>query len=209
MKRTKLKFIALITVAFFAIDNFAQNLELIPYASWHYGGKLSLRYGEAKFKASENYGAALNVVMPNGVTIQLEYFQQAPTIEYREYGVGAVLEKYSSKIDWYQIGGLKQVSVSDKLAPFGGLTFGAANIRVNDSDPSVDAWAFALTGQIGAKIYISDRIGLRLHARMLMPVQWGGFGFYFGSGGSGTSVNVGSYFLQGDIGAGLIVRLGN
>lgn len=192
----------------FSLLAFSQHIEIIPYASWHYGGKLKLRYGEAKFKASENYGAALNFVLPNDVALQFEYFQQSPVIEYREYYPNTGFEKYNSKIDWYQLGGSKQIAVSEKIAPFGGLSLGASNIRVDESDPRVDAWTFSITGQIGAKIYLSDKIGLRLHARLLMPIQWGGFGFYFGSGGSGTSVNVGSYFLQGDIGGGLIIRLG-
>lgn len=209
MKRINLKLIALLFVTFFTVNSFTQSIELIPYASWHYGGNLKLRYGEAKVKASENFGGALNVVMPTGVALQLEYFQQPTTLEYREYGVGATMVKYPTKIDWYQISGLKQVNVSEVVAPYGGLSLGATNIRVDEPGTSVDEWAFSLTGQIGVKLYVSERVGIRLHARMLMPVQWGGFGFYFGSGGSGTSVNVGSYIVQGDIGGGLIIRLGN
>lgn len=205
MKRILLLNIFAFTLSFLT---FSQHIEIIPYASWHYGGKLKLRYGEAKFKASENYGATLNFVLPNDIALQFEYFQQSPLIEYREYYPNTGFENYNSKIDWYQLGGLKQIAMNEKIAPFGGLSLGASNIRVDESDPKVDSWTFSITGQIGAKIYLSDRIGLRLHARLLMPIQWGGFGFYFGSGGSGTSVNVGSYFLQGDIGGGLIIRLG-
>ena len=42
-----------------------------------------------------------------------------------------------------------------------------------------------------------------------MPILWGGGGFYAGSLGSGNSVNAGTYFIQGHLGVGLILRLGN
>jgi hypothetical protein len=43
---------------------------------------------------------------------------------------------------------------------------------------------------------------------MLIPTQWGGGGFYFGTGGSGVSVSGGSTLLQGDVSIGLVMRLG-
>jgi len=37
------------------------------------------------------------------------------------------------------------------------------------------------------KIYINDRIGVRLQGRMLMPMYFAGIGFYAGIGTGGTS----------------------
>ena len=61
--------------------------------------------------------------------------------------------------------------------------------------------------QTGTNLYLSKRIGFRVHGRLNFPVQFNGFGFYAGSGGSGLAASAGAYFIQADIGAGLIIRL--
>lgn len=194
---------------FFALSTFGQSIELIPYVGYTFGGKTPTRYGEIKVKSSESYGGVLNIVMPSDVAVQLEYFRQPTIAEYTERYPNYYFESADMTIDWYQIGGLKQVPVSSQVSPFGGLTLGASNFKIHATDKTYDEWSFSVALQGGLKLYLSDRIGLRFHARLLMPIQWGGFGFYYGSGGGGTTVNAGTYFVQGDVGAGLILRLGN
>ncbi len=185
----------------------AQEIELIPYASFHWGGKLQFYNGEINFQSSANYGLAINVVMPTGTAIQVEYMNQPTSFDARYYdGTGTEYQNYPVNNNWFQVGAIQQMD-KGPLQPFGGVTLGALyfNPRTNEV---ADAWKFAMTGQIGLKYYINDKIGIRLHGGILMPIQWAGFGFYFGSGGSGTSVNAGSYIIQGQIGGGLIFRLG-
>jgi len=186
----------------------AQEIELIPYASFHWGGKLNFYDGEIKFKSSENFGIALNVVMPAGTAIQLEYMNQPTSIDVRYWSeLGSEYQNYPVSNNWFQIGALQQLDMG-QLQPFGGITLGALYFKPRTNEIQ-EAWKFAMTGQIGLKYYITDRIGIRIHGGILMPIQWAGFGFYFGSGGSGTSVNAGSYIIQGQIGGGLVFRLGS
>ena len=77
---------------------------------------------------------------------------------------------------------------------------GAAPNRYNET-----ALSFGL--QAGTNLYLSKRIGLRFHGRFNFPVQFNGFGFYAGSGGSGLQASAGAYFIQADIGTDLIIRL--
>jgi hypothetical protein len=70
-----------------------------------------------------------------------------------------------------------------------------------------DIWRFAFTVGGGAKIYLSDRFGLRLQGRIMAPLYFSGGGVYFGTGGSGFGVSGGIPILQGDFTAGLIIRL--
>lgn len=186
-----------------------QQIELIPYASYQWGGKLNFYDGEVKFNSSENYGIALNVVMPHGTGISLEYLNQPTSIDVRYWGqLGSEYKSYDVNMNWFQLGGFQQLDMGGQLAPFGGITLGAAYMSPRTNEVQ-DVWKFAMTGQIGLKYYISESIGIQVHLRMLMPIQWAGFGFYFGSGGSGTTVNAGSYLIQGDVGGGLIFRIGN
>jgi hypothetical protein len=108
-------------------------------------------------------------------------------------------------MNWFQIGAMQQIN-KGQAVPFAGITLGAlySNPQTNEIE---DIWKFAMTGQIGIKYYINDKIGIRVHAGMLVPIQWGGFGVYFGSGGSGAGVTAGSAILQGEIGGGLILCL--
>ncbi len=202
----KAKLLLMATILGGTITLHAQNIELTPYTGWQWGGKLDLAYGTADFDASQNFGVSLNVIIPNKATLQLEYMRQPTEISYSEYG-GSLFQHYNTNIDWYQIGALREFPVNDRISPFVGITLGATNMRV-DSESYIDEWAFSVTGQLGAKIYLNDRIGLRLHLRMLTPMQFGGFGLYFGTGGSGAGASVGSYIIQGDVGGGLIIRLG-
>ena len=186
---------------------YTQSIDIIPYSSFQWGGKVKFYDGQVKFHESANYGIAMNINTPRATAIQLEYMRQPTTIDVWEYGIFEDwYERYDVNMDWYQLGFLKQLPQGN-LVPFGGISLGVVhfNARTNEVDDQV---RFSLTGQIGLKYYITDKIGIRLHARMLMPVQWGGFGFYFGSGGSGTTVGAGSEIIQGDVGGGLVFRLG-
>jgi hypothetical protein len=184
----------------------AQEFELIPYASYHWGGKLTFYDGEIKFKSSENYGLALNVVMPSNTVIHVEYMVQPTKLDLRYYGeLGPEYKQYPVNMNWFQIGGMQQIEFG-KVMPFGGITLGALYFRPRSNEIQ-DSWKFAVTGQIGLKYYFNDKIGIRIHGGIFMPIQWAGFGLHFGTGGAGAGVNAGSYLLQGDIGGGLIFRL--
>ena len=109
--------------------------------------------------------------------------------------------------NYFQIGGIsKFYSQNTKVTPFGSLSLGATLF----SSPDItDVWRFSATAGLGVKIMFSDRVGLMLRGRLLMPMSFGGAGFYFGSGGSGLTMN--SYIapFQGDFNAGLIIKVGN
>ena len=72
-----------------------------------------------------------------------------------------------------------------------------------------ESWFFAMGLNGGAKVYFSKRVGLRLQAQMLVPVQGSGFYLFAGTGGSGGGVSVYSTMVQFGFTGGLIFRLGN
>jgi hypothetical protein len=96
-------------------------------------------------------------------------------------------------------------------SPFGGLTLGAtrfapgpdrfAGFELNDE------WRFAFALALGVKVYGSERFGLRFQGRLLMPFNFYGTSFWFGTGGSGVGVSGGSAIIQGDVSGGLFVLL--
>lgn len=204
MKRAFLLSVLLVCMAQLS---FSQNLEIIPYMSYQWGGKLRFYEGEIKFQSGENYGIALNYSLPRGTVLQLEYFSQSTSLDVRLYdALGPDFQSYPVNMNWIQAGGIQEFDFYP-LVPFAGMTLGALNFNPRTNELQ-DSWKFAVTGQVGLKYFLSERIGIRIHARLLMPIQWAGFGVGIGTGGVGAGFNMGSYIFQGDIGGGLIFNLG-
>jgi len=83
--------------------------------------------------------------------------------------------------------------------------FGATSFSASGYDTR---WLFSFGAGLGAKVHVNPKTSLRLQTRLLIPVQWGSAGFYFGTGGSGISVGGGSSIIQGDVSLGLAFKLG-
>lgn len=186
----------------------AQNIEIIPQTNYTFGGRIYGRFGDLKINDSESYGVSLNLIN-NDVSIQLEYFYQPTTGAYRDYFNPEASQTSNLNLNWYHLGIRKRFNTAEKVVPFAGGSLGLTHFVLDSSPTSYDELALSLGLQGGVNIYFSDRIGLRLHARVLVPVQFNGFGFYAGSSGSGATATAGSYFVQADLGAGIVVRLGN
>jgi len=110
---------------------------------------------------------------------------------------------------YFQLGGMHTRPMG-RLEPFLGLTLGAG-LYIPDSIPlsgggtatANDTWRFATTLFLGSKVWMTPNIGLRLEARMLMPILFQSGGFYYGSGGSGLVATAGIPSLQFAFTAGL------
>ena len=107
----------------------------------------------------------------------------------------------------------------DNIEPFGAFTLGAT--WFHNYDPvegdyrgpgTSDVTMFSITLGGGVKVMFSDKMGLRLQGRLLMPMYFNGLGFFIGGGSGGASAGLGVTstvpILQGDLTAALIFRLG-
>lgn len=206
-----LKTIKLTLLIFLAVTIHAeaQRVEIIPQINYTFGGKIYGRFGELNIKDSESYGISLDIVNKN-VSFQIEYFYQPTTGEYRDYFDPQQLNQNADlRISWYHVGVRQRFAVDEKVVPFGGLSVGLTDFTLDSSPTKYDELALSFGLQTGTNIYLSERIGLRFHGRLLLPVQFNGFGFYASTSGSGLSASAGTYFIQGDVGAGLIIRFPN
>ncbi|WP_375586069.1 hypothetical protein [Cyclobacterium xiamenense] len=205
------KIIKLTLLLFLAITvrTQAQHIEIIPQSNYTFGGKIHGRYGELKIQGSESYGISLDIVNKK-TSFQIEYFYQPTTGNYRDYFNPDLNNQRSDlRISWYHVGVRQRFGTNEKVVPFAGASLGLTNFNLDSSPSRYNETALSFGLQTGTNIYLSDILGLRFHGRLNFPVQFNGFGFYAGTGGSGASASASAYFIQADLGAGLIFRLAN
>jgi hypothetical protein len=106
-------------------------------------------------------------------------------------------------VNYYSIGLLQETKPESKISPYGLFTLGWVNYNPQNSDISGEnKMHFSLAG--GFKVRASERIALRLQARLLMPIMYAGTYFSGGTGGASMSVSGTSVAFQGDFTAALV-----
>ena len=165
--------------------------------------------GDLVIKDSPDYGLTIDIghdKLPGGMMIQLMYNRQDTRMELKEYPSGVRKELFDLIVEYWQFAVVRPLQMG-KVQPYGVVGVGAASFNPVGSTWGTE-WLFAAHFGGGAKIFFSKSIGLRLQARALLPMTFGGGGLWCGTGG--CSVGVGSYstFLQFDFTAGLTIALG-
>jgi hypothetical protein len=164
----------------------------------------------------------MNILIRQDHRIELSWSMMPTTAEFNAYKFGGMYSYDSwagdAAVHYFLIGSHSEYHVGESVVLFGGVSLGATwlapdNIRYTDGSNygqlvGVDdmvRFAMGVTG--GMKIMFSDRVGIRLQGRLLMPTYFAGVGFYVGTGGSGLSMNAGSVMFQGDFQGGLVFSL--
>src|SRR5690554_1866114 len=210
-----MKRILLFALILFSLDTLAQSLELTPYYGYRVGGRIDVYSGPdlgyVRFRDSESFGLDLNYELRTGMSVNLAWYGQSTFVDFYGYNNAEIQKVGDSFVNYFMLSGIYEKQHGG-ITPFAGLGLGAATTILTDPKSDVVV-RFAASLQGGAKFDLSERIGLRIKAAMLMPLQFGSGGLFcgIGTGGSGCSVNVGasSSILQGDFSAGLIVKLGD
>ena len=216
MKKLK---VLLLTVLFPALA-FSQ-VELVPFAGYFFGGSINYVQGKLKIPNSVDYGISVLVPVQPLVDVELNYtrsdqvtgtfspYAGYPTYEFDEFLVVT---------NYFQVGGISKFynGSTDAVAqPFGSFSLGATWFDVSKAPNSIyenslyeDVWRFSVALGLGVKLMFSERVGIMLRGRLLMPLTFAGGGLYFGTGGSGVTLNSWVAPLQGDFNGGIIIKLG-
>lgn len=183
-----------------------QYLDAIPTAGVHFGGRLRFYEGEIRIDNAASYGVTLQTPINWGVSAEFTYSRSDSKARFVPYTPGYEPNEVGIASNYFLVGAVKEM-VDYPIIPYGGFTLGVAWFDVQDPNIHDDVrFSIAFTG--GVKYMLSDRIGIRVQGRFLMPLYFAGAGFYVGSGGGGFTMNTGGTMLQGDISVGLIFRLG-
>ena len=220
MQKHKLQFIKKITfslvIAMLLFSNtVAQKLEITPFYGYQFAGKVSGYYGDLNIRDASMYGLMLDVNVKPGMQVEFYYSRSDTRADFVEYR-GPTYKLTDMSINYFQLGFLRTVKKIDNIEMYGIGSLGATLFSPSgdpyDETPEKyyfeDWWFFALTVGGGSKIWLSEKIGIRLEGRLMMPITWAGGGFMVGSGGGGFYLGGGSAILQASLTAGIMIRLG-
>ena len=187
----------------------AQKIELSPFIGYETGAIIHTSLGDLHIGDGMDFGGSINVGMGGGRYVELSYSHLA---SYLNLENGLATERLSDlATDYYSIGALQEVMPDAKATPYGLFTLGWVNYRPSNPTTITNDYSnenkmhVSLAG--GVKINASEKVGLRLQARLLMPLYYAGTYLYAGTGGAGYSVGGGIYGVQGDFTLALVLKI--
>ena len=192
----------------------AQGLRLNGYINYTFDDKFDTYYSTTSYlngmiKGNMQWGAGLEYLVSPDYGIELVYYRLDTDVQVNYWDVIARSRTVPAALNYIMIGGVRYASPSPTIEGYGGLMLGMAIYDNKDPLPgetnSVTKFAWGV--RLGANIWATDRVGLKIQGHLLSAVQAFGGSFYFGTGGSGAGVSTFSTLLQFSIGGGLAIRL--
>ncbi len=189
------------------------QIEIAPMAGYMFGGRVNYYQGELKISDNMDYGISL--ILPDvkwATDLELNYTRMDSEARFRANPSYPNFndERFDVSVNYIQLGVLKNFNEGEKFTPFGSFSLGTTIFSPKTNID--DVWRFSITLGLGGKFMFTDRVGLIVRGRLLLPMIFGGVGGYVGIGGGGTSggLSLNSYatIVQGDFNGGLIFKLG-
>lgn len=188
-------------------DAFAQ-VEIFGFGGYEISSDVNVSEGEVIVQSNPNYGAAISFETERNVQAELIWIGQQTTMDFKRAN-GVTEPLFDIGIHYFQFGVIyefREVSVQ-KVFPFMSFSLGTTLFTPTNGEYS-DEWLFSITFGGGGKFYISKNVGIRLEARLLLPLNFSGGGMWCGPSGCGAVVGTWTSFLQADLTGGILVRLG-
>lgn len=220
IKLLRLLFLSSLLVLISLSSISAQKVEITPFYGAAFNGKVTGYYGDLNIRDAGMYGVTLDIAVQPGMHLELFYSRSDTRADFKEYR-GPTYKLTDMSVNYFQIGAVSQAMKKDNIVVYGVGTLGATLFSpsgepysVDDGGPEEqyyyeDWWLFSLTLGGGAKIFLSEKVGIKLEGRLMMPITWAGGGFMVGSGGGGFYLGGGSAILQASLMAGLVIALGD
>lgn len=186
----------------------AQTVEFTPFGGYVFPSRWNANGGSLYFYGAAQYGGMLSVGVHPEMDVSFIYNRIDTKVRPDYYSpIGILPASVGVSENYYMLGFTKNFPVKPSIKPFASFNLGGVYLAPKDYN-YYSYWFFAMGVDAGAKFYFNKVIGLRLQAQLMMPIQYGGFSFYYGTGGGGTSAYVTSTKLDFGFTGGLIFRLG-
>ena len=194
----------------------AQKAEIGAFYGIAFNSKIRTYYGDYKIDDKANYGGQLSIALSSETFLEFVYNRTDTRVQYFSYG--GTSQPFDLSIEYYHVGGLQQVDIgNDRIAPFGVFTLGATRFDIknqvefddgnNSQTISGDTYAFSIALAGGVKIFLGERLGLRLQARLGMPMLFNGLYLGVGTGGASGGMSFHVPTVMFDLSAGVFIRI--
>lgn len=161
--------------------------------------------GSMDLKTGGYWGIEVDINIPKpGAQLALLYRRQESAVEWKRAG-GVKDELGDVAVEYWQIGMIGGVQ-KDKVMPFTMFTLGATHYDFKGENTTADDWNFSMIFGLGAKIYMSERIALRLQGSMPFTFTSGGAGVGCSFGGCWPTIG-GTGIFQFDLTAGIAILI--
>jgi len=217
MKIKTLTKIVLVAVAMsVSYGGFAQKIRLNVYGHYVFNDNVESYYSSTNFfngtlNGGFQWGGGLEFRINEGYGVELMYFRQDTKAPLQYYALTGVKNTtYDVAMNYLMIGGARALHVNEQVEPYGGIMLGAAFVDTKNPETGTkqSATKFAWGARLGANIWVTEAVGLKLQAQFIATVNAAGGSVYFGTGGSGTAVTAYSSVQQFCLGGGLVFRFG-
>jgi hypothetical protein len=196
------------TIAILFSSEVLAQTEIFGFGGYMTYSSVAVREGDLKFDDGPNYGFGIDIGVQRGMFVELNYTHNQTSVRLQRFN-GPTEQLFDMNTHYFQIGAQYEFrkSPKQKAFPYTLATLGATLFDAKDPTLS-DEWRFSVAFGGGGKFYLSDKIGLRLQARMLMPMTFSGGGMWCGGGGCSAGVGAWAVLVQFDFTVGVFIRLG-
>jgi hypothetical protein len=210
--------LALLSVAMLPTQGWSQGrggVEVGGTYSFMWCGSFDLYEGEIVMEDNPSYGGMIDIPVQRNTMVELSYSYTSSRATFSPYYPGSPTTPELENLDnpvsvqYFQVGALYQITKGEVAQPFFGMHMGAVLFSPSGTAQGLsldDQWNFTISFSGGVKLYMSEKFGVRLQGRLLMPMYFSGGGMYVGTGGAGFSVGAGIPIVQGDLGVGVFLR---
>jgi hypothetical protein len=189
-----------------------QHFDITVFGAYMWGDYYPAYNAEVKLNAAGYWGIGLGFEANKKTAFEFQYQMTKPYLTIRPYlGSGIQEDRVGVSSSWFLIGSMNNLRISEKFNLFGYGGVGAVyNVPTSAENEPLSyyrsTWSLGVAIQGGFKYWISKKIALRGFLALNMPMQFGGVGFYLGTGGSGLGLNSYSSLFLFNMGGGITFR---
>ena len=197
--------VALLLSAILFQTNAQKKIEIFGLAGYQINGDVTVARGELSFDDGMSYGLGIDIPVDRYMQAEISWTMASSNVSLDEY-LGSNIPISDLYIHTFQAGALVEPKKGNKVSPFGLFSLGATLFTPTEGNYE-DEWRFSIALGGGVKVEMSDKVGLRFQARLMIPMVFEGTSIYFGTGGGGVALGAYTAFVEGDFSGGLYYRL--
>ena len=166
----------------------AQKFEIVPFAGYETGANIeAITGGVFHINGGLSYGGAFNIGFKNSYRLEVSYNRMQSDLTYTiDNNPDPVCDLAVNQIS---IGFAYEYNPEDRFVPYGKFAIGSVIYApINSDTQSEKIMHFTIAG--GLKYNLSDHIGFRFQADLLLPLFFEGMYFTEGPGGEEPEVGL-------------------